>query len=36
MKYLPVTSLFNRGQGSVYTETLQREYAKLNIILDVL
>jgi len=36
MKYLPVTSLFNRGQGSVYTETLQREYAKMNIVLDVL
>ena len=27
MRYLPITSLFNRGQGSIYTEILQREYA---------
>ncbi len=36
MKYLPVTSLFSKGQGIIYTETLQREFAEQNIVLDVL
>lgn len=36
MKYLPVTSLLSRGQGTIYTETLQREYAKQSIVLTVL
>jgi len=36
MRLLPVTSILSRGQGSIYTETLQREYAKQNIVLDVL
>jgi len=31
-----VTSLFSKHQGIVYQETLQREYAKMNIILEVL
>jgi hypothetical protein len=33
MRYLPVTSLMSKAQGSIYTETLQREYAKRQIIL---
>ena len=36
MRLLPVTSLLSKGQGSIYTETLQREYAKQQIVLDVL
>lgn len=36
MQYLPVTSLFSKGQGMIYQETLQREYAKRQIILEVL
>ena len=36
MRYLPVTSLLSKGQGIIYTETLQREYAKQQIVLDVL
>ena len=31
-----VTSLFSKSQGMIYTETLQREYAKQQIVLDVL
>lgn len=36
MRFLPVTSLLSRGQGSIYTETLIREYAKQGIVLQVL
>jgi len=36
MRYLPVTSLLSKSQGMIYTETLQREYAKQSIILEVL
>jgi hypothetical protein len=36
MRYLPVTSLLSKSQGMIYTETLQREYAKQQIVLDVL
>jgi len=36
MKYLPVTSLMNKTQGNLYTETLQREFAEQNVILEVL
>ena len=36
MKYLPVTSLLSRGQGTIYTEDLIREYAQQGIVLQVL
>ena len=36
MRYLPVTSLLSKSQGMIYTETMQREYAAQQIILDVL
>ena len=36
MRYLPVTSLLSKSQGMIFTETLQREYAKQQIILEVL
>jgi len=36
MRYLPVTSLLSKSQGIVYTDTLQREYANQQIILEVL
>ena len=36
MRYLPVTSLLSKSQGMIYTETLQREYAKQSIILEVM
>ena len=35
-KHVKITSLFSKHQGIVYQETLQREYAKQSIILDVL
>ena len=35
MRYLPVTSLLSKAQGMIYTETLQREYARQNINLEV-
>ena len=31
-----VTSLLSNAQGMIYTETLQREYAKQSMILEVL
>jgi len=36
MKYLPVTSLLSRGQGTIYTECLIREYAQQGIVLQVI
>lgn len=36
MRLLPVTSILSKGQGMIYTETLQREYAKQSIILEVM
>lgn len=36
MRYLPVTSLLSKAQGMVYTSTLQIEYAKQGIVLNVL
>lgn len=36
MEFLPVTSILSKGQGVIYTETLQRNFAEQNIVLDVL
>jgi len=36
MRHIGVTREFSKMNGSIYTETLQREYAKSNIILEVL
>lgn len=36
MRYLPVTSLLNRGQGTIYTESLQREYSKQGLLLEII
>lgn len=36
MKFCPVTSLFTKDQGSQYQTTLQREYAKQGIQLEIL
>ena len=35
MRYLPVTSILSKGQGIIYTETLQREYAKQGLRLEI-
>lgn len=36
MLYLPVTSELNKEYGSIYTQTLQNEFAKRNILLEII